>query len=64
MPIRSFGKYSKESLLEGLRKKDLPDYSNFNCIDTAYTDLTTALQEIVNKIAPMKDIQVKGNSKP
>ena len=58
--IRSYRKYSKEPLLERLRKKDLPDYSTFNCIDAAYTDLTTALQDIVNEIAPMKDIRVKG----
>ena len=61
---RSYRKYSKDSLLERLRKKDLPDYSTFNGIDKAYTDLTAALQDIVNEIAPMKDIQVKGNLKP
>ena len=26
--------------------------------------MMTALQDIVNEIAPMKDIRVKGNSKP
>ena len=62
--IRSYRKYSKESVLERLRKKDLPDYSTFNCIGVTYTNLTTALQDIVNEIAPMKDIRVKGNSKP
>ena len=46
--IRSYRKYSKESLLERLRKKNFPDYSTFNCIDEAYTNLTTALQDIVN----------------
>ena len=35
-----------------------------NCIDAAYTNLTFALQDIVNEIAPVKDIRVKGNSKP
>ena len=61
---RSYKKYSKESLLEKLRKKDLPDYSTFNCIDETYTDLTATLQDIVNEIAPIKDIRVKGNAKP
>ena len=61
IPIRSYRKYSKESLLERLRKKDLPHYSMFNCIDAAYTDLTTALQDIVNEIALTKDLSVKGN---
>ena len=62
--IKPYKKHSKESLLERLRKKDFPDYSNSTCIiDTAYTDLTTALQGIVNEIASMKDIQLNGNSK-
>ena len=39
--IRSYRKYFKESLLESLMKKNLPHYSTFNCIDAAYTDLTT-----------------------
>ena len=61
--IRFYRMYSKESLLERFRKKDLPGYSTFNCIDAACTDLTTAVQDIVNEIALMKDIWVKGNSK-
>ena len=31
-----------------IKKKDLPDYPTFNCIDTAYTNLTAALQNIDN----------------
>ena len=61
--IRSYRKYSKESLLGRLRKKDFPDFSNLNCIDAAYNDLTTAKQDIVYEIAPMKHIRVKGTSK-
>ena len=52
--VRSYRKYSKELLLERLRKKDLPNYSTFNCIDAAYIDWMTAVQEIVNEVAPMK----------
>ena len=62
--VRSYRKYSKESLLKRLRKKDLPDYFTFSCIGAAYIDLATAVQEIVNEIAPIKDIWVKGKSKP
>ena len=64
MSIRSYRKYSKESLLKRLRKKVLPDYSTFNCINEAYTELTAALQDIVNEIALMKDTRVKGHSIP
>ena len=46
--IRSYKKYCKESLLERLRKKDLPDYSTFDCIDAVYTYPTAVLRDIVN----------------
>ena len=59
---RNITSYSNESLLERLRKKCLQDYFFFNHIDAVFTDLTTALQDIVNKIAPMKYIWVKGNA--
>ena len=58
--ITYYRKYSKELLQERLRKKDLPDYSAFNCIGAAYTDLTTALQGMFNEITLMKDLRVKG----
>ena len=59
---RNITSYSNESLLERLRKKCLQDYSFFNHIDPVFTDLTTAIQDIANKIAPMKYIWVKGNA--
>ena len=50
--------------MDRLRKNGFPDYSTFNCNVETYTYLTAALQNIVNEIAPMKDIRVKENSKP
>ena len=55
--IRSYTKSSKESLLERLRKKDLPDYSTFNCIDAVYTDLTTDLRALLMKLHRCKIFQ-------
>ena len=60
--ITSYKHYFNESFLERF-KKNL-DYSTLNFIDAAFTNLTFALQDIVNEIAPVKDIRVKGNSKP
>ena len=62
--IRSYKKYSKESLLERLKKKKIFQTIPLSIVLTQHTDLTAALQEIVDEIAPMKDIRVKGNSKP
>ena len=64
MSIRSYKKSSEDSLLERLRKKDLQNHPTFNCTDAAYTNLTVALQNIVNETAPKEDIRVKLNSKP
>ena len=33
-----------------IKKKDLPDYSNFNFTEAAYTNLAAALQDIINEI--------------
>ena len=60
--ITSYKHYFNKSFLERF-KKNL-DYSTLNFIDAAFTNLTFALQDIVNEIAPVKDIRVKGNSKP
>ena len=51
----------KEPLLERLRKKY---FRLFQFHNAAYTNLTLALQEIVNELAPMKDFRIKGNTKP
>ena len=59
MFIRSYKKSSEDSLLERLRKKDLQNHSTFNSIDAAYTNLTVALQNIVNETTPKEDIRVK-----
>ena len=56
--------YSKGLLLDKINKKKLPDYSTFESIDEAYSNLTAYLQDIVNKILPIKDIRIKGNTKP
>ena len=63
MSIRSYRKYYKQSLLEILRKKDLPDYSIFICIDAAYIDLTTEDKNMLMKLHQWKIKGKKGNEK-
>ena len=62
--IRTYKRYSKGLLLDKINQKELPNYSTFESIDDAYNNLTAALQDIVNDITPVKDIRVKGNTKP
>ena len=56
--------YSKELFLEELSKLAFPDYSTFQCVNTAYSDFISKLMTVIDKIAPIKEIIVKGNSKP
>ena len=41
-----------------------PNYLLFSCADSAYNHLSKILQGTINDIAPLKDISLKGNTKP
>ena len=56
--------YSKELFLEELSKLAFPDYSTCQCVNTAYSDFISKLMTVIDKIAPIKEIRIKGNSKP
>ena len=62
--IRSLKKYNKETLIKNLNGIEFPNYSEFNCVNEAYQDLTDKVMMTTDKIAPFKEIRVKGNSKP
>ena len=42
----------------------IPNCLLFSCADSAYNHLSKILQDIINDIAPIKDIRIKGNTKP
>ena len=60
--IRYLKNYSKDKLLEGLLNCDFPDYSTFADINKAYADFIEKTSDVVNKIAPMKEICVKNDT--
>ena len=62
--IRSMKKYTKELFLQKLNEIEFPDYSVFQCVNEAYSDFITKLMGVIDNIAPIKEIRVKGNSKP
>ena len=57
-------KYTKELFLQKLNEIEFPDYSIFQCVNEAYSDFITKLMGVIDNIAPVKEIRVKGNSKP
>ena len=42
----------------------IPNYWLFSCADSAYNHLSKILKDTINDMAPIKDICVKGNTKP
>ena len=45
-------------------KIKIPNYLLLSCADSAYNYLSKILQNTINDIAPIKDIRIKGNTKP
>ena len=60
--IRSLKNYSQEKLLEDLTNCDYPNYTNFVDINEAYLDFVNKTSDVINKIAPMKEICIKSNT--
>ena len=50
---------STEIYEKALGKLTFPDYENFNCVNEAYSDLTSKFFDVVDKVSPTKTIRVK-----
>ena len=59
--IRSLKNYTIESLKQGLRLINFPDYEYFNDVDIAYSDFIQRITPVINKIAPFKEISTNNN---
>ena len=60
--IRSLKNHSIESLHQGLRMINFPDYEYFNDLGIAYSDFIQRITSVINKIAPFKEIRMKSYS--
>ena len=56
--------YSKEIFLEKLREIQFRNLRNFENINVAYQTFLDKITLIIDKLAPLKEIRVKGSSKP
>ncbi|MCP4266595.1 MAG: hypothetical protein GY777_13675, partial [Candidatus Brocadiaceae bacterium] len=62
--IRSMKNYTKELFIQKLSEVQFPDYSNFENVNIAYTDLFKRFMSVIDKIAPFKQVRLKTNTKP
>ena len=56
--------YTKDLFIQKMSEIQFPNYSYFENVNDAYQDLLNKLMNVVDKIAPLKQIRVKSNSKP
>ena len=61
--IRSLKNYNQDGYLEELNKINFFDYSKFTDINDAYSDFIRNVSSTIDKIAPMKEIQIRNSSK-
>ena len=59
---RSMKKYTKELFIENLKNVNFPNYEDFQDANSAYTDFSNKLSDVINKIAPIKQSKVKNRS--
>ena len=60
--IRSLKNYSQEKLLQNLTNCNYPNYSNFVDVNEAYLDFVEKTCDVINGIAPIKEICIKNNT--
>ena len=60
--VRSFKNYTQEKFIQALISAEFPDYSTFQTVEEAYNDFIVKLTDVINKIAPIKKVRVKGNT--
>ena len=63
--IRSLKNYTVVLFCELLRNINFPKYSTeYTNLNEAYTDIVGKVMSVINKVAPMKEIRIKGNTQP
>ena len=62
--LRSLKNYTKDIFLEKLRETEFPNYKNFACINDAYQNFLDKIMTVIDKVAPLMEIRIKGSSKP
>ena len=57
--IRSLKNYTIQSLNQGLRMINFPDYEYFNDVDIVYSGFIQCITPVISKNAPFKEIRIK-----
>ena len=59
---RSFKNFTVDIYLDALKSCNFPNYENFQNIDEAYSDFMNKFMNIINTLAPLREIRVKSRT--
>ena len=59
---RSFKDFTVDIYLDALKSCNFPNYENFQNIDEAYSDFLNKFMNIINTLAPLREIRVKSRT--
>ena len=62
LKIRSLKNYSQEIYIQALKDVNFLDYSQYNDPNKAYDDFLAKTTQVIDPVAPIKKIRVKGNN--
>ena len=60
--IRSLKNYTQEIYIQALKDINFPDYSQYDDPNKAYDDFLAKTTQVIDQVAPIKKIRVKGNN--
>ena len=60
--FRSLKKWSAEIFTNALKTVQFSNYSIFSNINVAYSDLLNKISDIIDSVAPIKEIRIKNNT--
>ena len=60
--VRSLKKYSAEIFTNALKTVQFPNYNIFSNVNIAYSDLLSKISNIIDSVAPIKEIRIKNST--
>ena len=60
--VQSLKKYSAEIFTNALKTVQFPNYNIFSNVNIAYSDLLSKISDIIDSVAPIKEIRIKNNT--
>ena len=62
MNFCSFKNYTIDSFKEALKQLDIPNFENYDDVNSAYSNFFRKIMTVIDKIAPYRNKRINGNT--